>query len=532
MLEVRHRGIIVPVSVRSGCPRVTRQLALKLIDRVEIARVQGLNTERVQKLGVHDKVWQGAASRLKVGIEGRGKEGACVWHRVLWSSLFPEAPRELLGEVSRLMSGAQPPRAFNRRKRRSIEMAKGVILHLCCGSSRRAFDEVAAKHGMVVLAVDSQEDLNDPSTYSYILSLAPRGKLKAVLSGFPCRTRSALRGRGEGPPVVRDRDGPGRWGKAGISAREEVKVWEDDQLMIRTLMLGVVAKWGLSTLDSEEERCFNFILENPQDPKEVFGECHASYPTLWTTAEFEALRRLLGLSLITLDQGPLGHVCRKPTTVACVSGYWPSWAMDLKGPGWASDEQERGSSEEWAKWSHGLCQAIRQSLDNSCSRRAVCVREVEELRRLRIDQSMRDHVLAGHIPYRRDCYACVAGRIRRPSHFRSHVSESFTLPLDLAGPFKEGMSEGCRARYFLAAVFSVPRSPELNGFLGAEPFEDPEEVPGAGVGDLPRVRGGGCRSSRAGSGSGGGRTSTHEKVRACPLAVCGNAPHKGGSGGP
>ena len=481
-----EQGIIVPVSVRSGCPRVTRQLALKLIDRVEIARVQGLNTERVQKLGVHDKVWQGAASRLKVGIEGRDKEGACVWHRVLCSSLFPEAPRELLDEVSRLTSGAQPPRAFNRRKRRSIEMAKGVILHLCCGSSRRAFDEVAAKHGMVVLAVDSQEDLNDPSTYSYILSLAARGKLKAVLSGFPCRTRSALRGRGEGPPVVRDRDGPGRWGKAGISAREEAKVWEDDQLMIRTFMLGVVAKWGLSTLDSEEERCFNFILENPQDPKEVFGECHASYPTLWTTAEFETLRRLLGLSLITLDQGPLGHVCRKPTTVACVSGYWPRWAMDLKGPGWASDEQERGSSEEWAKWSHGLCQAIRQSLDNSCSRRAVCVREVEELRRLRIDQSMRDHVLAGHIPYRRDCYACVAGRIRRPSHFRSQVSESFTLSLDLAGPFKEGMSEGCRARYFLAAVFSVPRSPELNGFLGAEPFEDPEEVPGAGVGDLPQ----------------------------------------------
>ena len=104
-------------------------------------------------------------------------------------------------------------------------------------------------------------------------------------------------------------------------------------------------------------------------------------------------------------------------------------AYSLKGISRATAEQRR---------SLRCTITIRQSLDNSCSRRAVCVREVEELRWLRIDQSMRDHVLAGHIPYRRDWYACVAGRIHRPSHFRSQVSESFTLSLDLACPFKEG----------------------------------------------------------------------------------------------
>ena len=85
------------------------------------------------------------------------------------------------------------------------------------------------------------------------------------------------------------------------------------------------------------------------------------------------------------------------------------------------------------------------------------------LARINGAQSFRDHVLAGHVPFRKDCFACVAGRARRAPHFRQDVSEAYVLSLDLAGPLPAGVNEKETARYFLAASFSLPVDPRLNG---------------------------------------------------------------------
>ncbi|CAE7241442.1 RE1 [Symbiodinium sp. CCMP2592] len=90
---------------------------------------------------------------------------------------------------------------------------------------RHEFDAVAAKHGAKVVAIDSTEDLNDPATYTYLL-------------------KQALAGKDEGPSVVRARYGLERFGLENLSHQEREKVDYDDQLMLRSFILGVASKWG------------------------------------------------------------------------------------------------------------------------------------------------------------------------------------------------------------------------------------------------------------------------------------------------
>ncbi|CAE7235675.1 GIP, partial [Symbiodinium sp. CCMP2456] len=149
-----------------------------------------------------------------------------------------------------------------------------------------------------------------------------------------------------------------------------------------------------------------------------------------------------------------------------------SWAMNIQGPG--QSQVLSGCSVDWARWAPGLVQAVGEYIDAALQQGST----VEGLRRMQVQQSMKDHVLAGHVPYRKDCYACVAGRAKKQNHYRQTVSDSFVLSVDLAGPFKNGVHEGAKARYFLAAVFSIPRAPELNGSKGDKHEAAEEAIPG------------------------------------------------------
>ena len=124
------------------------------------------------------------------------------------------------------------------------------------------------------------------------------------------------------------------------------------------------------------------------------------------------------------------------------------------------------SSAEWSEWAVGLKQAFAEFTA------AVLVQgrqDQQVLARVNGAQSFRDHVLAGHVPFRKDCFACVAGRARRAPHFRQDVSEAYVLSLDLAAA---GVNEKETARYFLAASFSLPVDPRLDGSL-----KEGDEVP-------------------------------------------------------
>ena len=78
----------------------------------------------------------------------------------------------------------------------------------------------------------------------------------------------------------------------------------------------------------------------------------------------------------------------------------------------------------------------------------------------------RQHLLNGHVPYRRDCKQCVEGAGLGPYHRRIKYPRSFALSVDLFGPVpaaEAGRDEGCITgknllRYALVGAFRVPRS--------------------------------------------------------------------------
>ena len=62
-----------------------------------------------------------------------------------------------------------------------------------------------------------------------------------------------------------------------------------------------------------------------------------------------------------------------------------------------------------AAWAPGLKQALSEFVD------AILQRSSESqdvVARAVVNQSFRDHILAGHVPCRKECYSCVAGRSR------------------------------------------------------------------------------------------------------------------------
>ena len=85
-----------------------------------------------------------------------------AWIEALMRVMFPETPDRITREVSQYAAPTAEALCWNRRKRRSLERSKGVILHLCCGSRRGEFQASASRHGMIVLDVDCKEDQQSP----------------------------------------------------------------------------------------------------------------------------------------------------------------------------------------------------------------------------------------------------------------------------------------------------------------------------------------------------------------------------------
>ena len=460
------QGVAVPAVIQAGCPRVTRSVALSLIDLIEKTSLEEEaaveESVRVARASCADDTapWTVGMEKLRDGCQDRDLVKAQAWHRITLQSLFPEVPHELVDSTSWLVSPEGVKGVLNRRQRRSIEQSQGVILHLFCGRARRAFDSVASRFGLSVLPIDVEEDLLNPAVYSYILSLALTGRLVAVLSGLPCRTRSVMRGQGSGPPVVRSRDGEGRWGLPELPQVELGKVQADDELWIKQLFVSIAAQWGLH--QTSEGLRLGYVLENPRDPYELFGKAFSTAPSLWVTPEYLKLQEALNLSQFHVDQGALGHERRKPTTIATTAEDWPEWCRMVTGGGFGSGGEQVGDSALWAKWAPGLIEAVEQYLASIATRfRQQATKETVKAARARLSrqtvtQTLQDHVAAGHIPYNKACWSCLMGRLKQPPHFRQPITDSYVLSVDLSGPFAEGVHEGVKARYFLAANLSVP----------------------------------------------------------------------------
>ena len=193
-----------------------------------------------------------------------GESDLSVFPLKFLEKIFTEAPaKELvnLGSISKEYDTEQLP--WNRRRRRRIAGAKGVALHLFAGPDQGFWRKRMPKD-VEFLGVDllAGQDALCPNVMSYLVSVVKTGKVIAFLAGPPCRSASVCRHRptkdGKGPRPVRSRHGLQRWGLVTNTVSEQGWRSTDNQLVLRTLLLGYLAKQA----NPDVKAC----VETPEDP--------------------------------------------------------------------------------------------------------------------------------------------------------------------------------------------------------------------------------------------------------------------------
>ena len=331
-----------------------------------------------------------------------------------------------------------------------------------CGGEEKFLLEVDLKRG------PQHDMLPDDGLYAALVLAALQGKLLGVLGGPNCRSRSVLRhydipGCDTAPRPVRAWGGE-EYGKESMSLEEEEMVKEDDILLWRQIFLFMVASYSRRARGHDHPLAF--VLEQPSSPKHYMPEV----VSFWDQWEWQEIKKEFSLKETHVTQKSLGGEATKPTTLGTSLDLAPE-DFQIKG---RSQSGGVRSSKDLARWPPGLMRML-----------ASAIKEQTLKSKARLaPMSWDDHILFGHVPYRKDCKVCQETLQQQEPHRRAKHLQTGTLSLDVAGPFKPAYDMGGgQARWFLAGalVWRVPkgtekmRQPPEEELEGEEPLIEDEE---------------------------------------------------------
>ena len=290
-------GLVLDTKVENSCPTIDETLAHELIQEIERSMVR----ERARLAHLAGE---------NIGLEVDPEEAKYLSEL---KDLFPEVPHHILERLLPKKSWTGEGLPWNRHERRRVRRAKEVVIHLFSGDSKKFWQKELEAESRAVLCIDTVIDqgmnLLRDDIFSYLLDLADGGTVCALLGGPPCRTMSRLRFKQPGPPPLREREGPYRFGLPQLDRYLRKQVEDDTVLFLRQLYLhhrAALARGPKVTLAA---------LEQPEDPEEYLKaeekEAHR-YPSYWSWPEWRAVRDRWGLIEVSFDQGPMGHSRRKP----------------------------------------------------------------------------------------------------------------------------------------------------------------------------------------------------------------------------
>ena len=430
-LQVWHpkRGRL-PIQVEDGCPMVSQEIALSLIEELE------------EKAG-------GVIRALKMTVD---QETAWLAKLVREHPAFASLPEKV--KAALIEPPADHVRDLGNRRMRKLWRKKGMVIHAFSGEDsgyhlKRAFHEVGGDKRLIYefdkLHGKKEKDFSPQgSAYPTLLRAALDGMVQAWIGGPPCRTRSMLRhlpvNGGTGPRPLRAWDGE-EFGKRDLNMNEKEQVEGDDILMWRFLLLYVVSD---TVRKVKEEKPTKLLMEQPADlptwPEVV---------TIWRTKEWRMLEKIHGLDLQTFNQSEFGALATKPTSTG---GNLP---LQVPLPGrkgtprrveGKSNQEIFEDSRNLARWPPAMMRGIAEAIQVTDFHQPVKIRQL----------SWSEHVAAGHTPFRRDCRVCQEAAARDCVHRRSKPPAKVgVLSLDTAGPFRRAPDLHKRtARYLLVGAFT------------------------------------------------------------------------------
>lgn len=297
-LEVEHPTAgRLPVETKNGCPQLPRKVALKLIEELEATK-QGIKFS-------DDDEFKEETRWMRQFVEA---------HPVL-SQLPMEMKKSLV-----VKPGPWSNLPANRRKRKAMKR-DGFVCHLYAGldqwfTLQRAWEQCGGGPNEL-LEIDLQRGeghnmLDDHGPYSGLLRAVWENKLRGLVGGPNCRTRSVMRHKPvdwSNPPRPVRKWGGEEYGIKEATPEEKKKVTEDDQLLWRMIFLAVLDE-ALKTAQAGREK-MGFGIEQPASPKAY----NPDVVSLWDTPEWKKLKEDYGWLETTFSHKPLGGQAVKPTTM-------------------------------------------------------------------------------------------------------------------------------------------------------------------------------------------------------------------------
>ena len=325
-------GRVFRLRVKAGCPEIVESEALVLISKLEEKRSLELKAleanidegkSRIRTLKTNmSKGWFGhLEDYVSTGSVSSG-------HLAVKSAPFfadvPQASLQGLIEDAHGLSGWELLKGLthlNRRARRALLKAPEWVVHLYAGGpGRKPFADLSSGD-MAVLELDirrgSGQDVMKSPAWRVLVWGAMYGKVSHVLGGPPCRTLSVLRPPPLGPPPVRGL--MDLYGLPDLSPADRALVDHDTALFVRQIWLHALSTAGRKVRPPPKARLeIGFLLESPMlvdryvaPSNPLFGEV----PSFWNTGLWNLYADEAGLWETHINQGDLGHVAEKPTTL-------------------------------------------------------------------------------------------------------------------------------------------------------------------------------------------------------------------------
>ena len=169
--RVRRRNKDLEVEMVDSCPMVEASVALELIEEMELLEEQ----HRLR------------LAAMKLPIDQLKDQPELAMTRAV-REFFPNVPEEIMSRVVPCMEVDGDTLPWNRRRRRTVEKAEKVVIHLFAGANdEKEWMEALDGNGVATLCVDTAidpgQDLHRPQVFAYLLKLARTGRVCAILGG-------------------------------------------------------------------------------------------------------------------------------------------------------------------------------------------------------------------------------------------------------------------------------------------------------------------------------------------------------------